>query len=387
MTLIAVEPIPHAELADELLRPSFLDRNRTYSASPLYYLSISAALNSTSLPLRLTDRNGHTSIVLGRLRKEASRARLGYLNIRLPHLLTYTIIYQGIFGRCDPDAIARTLARWLRRQYGVEQLVFTKLPAASELAQSVQSTRLSTALTAEAHWRLELPDTFEALLAQHSSKHRQRLRWERRKLEDSMNGQMNHVVLGSVDETSLILQTCEAISGHTYHATVGGMVRDDHVWRTVLTTLAESGSLACHQFRHNNDPLAFVLTAHHGGIVHILAMAHLPEHSRYSPGKHLLLEVIRQSCESGLRWIDYGFGDAQYKRVYGSHCEWEMTLLQSAPTLKAQFANRTVGTAATLNNTVQRIAGTTLAGRVKRRWRSLAAGRTKALRLEGSDNE
>ncbi len=387
MSPAIVQAIPIAELCDSVSAMQPDANARPYTSSPSFYLAVATALRTTPLPLRVSDEAGRSSIVLGRLSRETQRIRVGYLSIRLPSLLTYTIIYKGIIGSCHPEVIAHALPVWLRSEHGAEQIVFAKLPADSEFTQIVKRHRHATALAAECHWRLQLPETFEALLARHSSKHRQRLRWERRKLEETLNRPLEHVVLGSPDQVETILAACEAIGSRTYHAKVGGMVRQDPVWRTMLESLASLGCLACHQFRIGGDPIAFVLAAHHERVTHIIAMAHLAEHSRYSPGKHLLLEVIRDSCERGMHWVDYGFGDAQYKQIYGSHCEQEVTLLLTSPTLRATMVRNAAATATSVHHTVQRLAGTKIAGRAKRLWRAHAAHRTTGPHPEGVNGE
>lgn len=368
-----VEVIPTTEV-DRACRAHRGDGGiRSYTASSPYYLAIAEAMKSTPLALRVIDPHERSSIVLGRLRTEPQHARIGYLRMPLPSLLTYTVIYQGILGCCDPENLIGALDKWLRREHRVQQIVFTKLDADSGLARALLQHRRSTAMPAEPHWRLELPQAIEDLLARHSGKHRQRLRWERRKLEESVGGTLEHDVLGTPDDIESILQICESVGERTYHAKVGGMVRRDSVWRAVLAALAASDSLACHLFRVGEDVIAFVLTARHEGATHVIAMAHLPEHARYSPGKHLLLEVLRDSCDRGMRWVDYGFGDAQYKNVYGSHCEQERTLVLSAPSLRATSVRWTLGMTAEAHKGLQHALGSRFATRIKRRWRARAA--------------
>lgn len=365
-----IEIVPAADLEEALQRVEQDEIPRPYTAAPEYYLAVAEALRSTPLTLRITDNSGRSSIVMGRIRKERQRGRIGYLSVPLPSLLTYTVIYRGITGSCDARSLVESLIPWLRQTYRVEQVLFTKQVTGSAIDQALAETPHNTALAPEAHWRLTLPESYEALMSRHSGKHRQRLRWERRKLEEYAPQPLTHEVLGTVDEIDSILTICESIGQGTYHARVGGMVRRDQVWHAVCRTLANTDSLACHLFRADHQAIAFVLTARHCAVVHIIAMAHLPKYNRYSLGKHLLLEVLRDSCDRGLRWVDYGFGDAQYKQVYGTHNAQERTHLLSMPTWRAAGVRHAIAAADATHNALQRAFGNRFANRVKRVWRT-----------------
>ena len=86
----------------------------------------------------------------------------------------------------------------------------------------------------------------------------------------------------------------------------------------------------------------------------------------------MLIRAMRDLCASGVRAIDYGFGDAGYKRMYGTESWNEATIYLYAPTREGRSARLLH----CLVRTVSRLAAWRwLAQRVKKHWRArLASG-------------
>jgi CelD/BcsL family acetyltransferase involved in cellulose biosynthesis len=106
------------------------------------------------------------------------------------------------------------------------------------------------------------------------------------------------------------------------------------------------------------------------GVYHLQSTGFEPRLSELSPGQVMLVRVMRDLHESGVRAIDYGFGDAGYKRIYGTESWDEATIFLYASTREgrsARLLHRLAGAATRL------AALTGLGGRLKKLWRARLA--------------
>jgi len=142
----------------------------------------------------------------------------------------------------------------------------------------------------------------------------------------------------SIEELDQLFDCGGSIAAHTYHVKLRGTFSDTPLWRAQLELEARRGALTGFLLLGGDTPIVFNIGWVDGPFFFPQAVAHLPQYSRFSPGKYLWLRVFEQCCAEGLEWVDYGFGDAEYKRIYGTECWVEQSVRLYGRTARATVA-------------------------------------------------
>ncbi|GAG53196.1 unnamed protein product, partial [marine sediment metagenome] len=134
------------------------------------------------------------------------------------------------------------------------------------------------------------------------------------------------------------------------------------------------GSLRAFFLKGNGGPIAVVTGTVCQRTLFLETMGYLPEFARHSPGKYLLLRVFESCCKEQLTTVDYGFGGAEYKRVYGTKCWNEATLRLYGHGARPAVARLIHTTSVAASELVARTLGKMgLHNRLKTKWRKRLA--------------
>ena len=122
---------------------------------------------------------------------------------------------------------------------------------------------------------------------------------------------------------------------------------------------------------------AFWLGVAYKNVFHSNFMGYDPAHASHSPGMFLVTTVIEGLCkEDGkdrVREIDFGLGDAQYKKVLGTNSSEEAGLYVFAPSFKGCALDLTTTVLGSIDRTARKILDrTNLLMKVKGIWRRSA---------------
>ena len=79
------------------------------------------------------------------------------------------------------------------------------------------------------------------------------------------------------------------------------------------------------------------------------------------------MRLLGDLCSQAIRVVDYGFGDADYKRLYGTGCRDEATLYLCAPTARGRWARLMHGLCGTASRFSARSGS---AGFIRKHWRA-----------------
>jgi len=177
-----------------------------------------------------------------------------------------------------------------------------------------------------------------------------------------------------------MIKDVESVARKTYQRGIGVGFVDTEEMRACLGLLARGGRLRAHLLYAAGEPRAFWVGTVHGHTFHSNFMGYDPGLSQYSPGMFLVMRVIEDLCsqegQGRIREIDFGLGDAQYKRVLGDTQWGEASVYIYAPTLKGISLNA-LRTSGVLIDTILRAAleRARLFLTIKRLWRDHAVPR------------
>jgi len=322
------------------------------------------------------DKTGPRGALIARLTRRRPQYRVGYARVRGPRLRYLDVLYGGILGAGDP-AIRTLLVQHLRNLLGAGVVDIAMLnhvrsddPLLDELSRGARFT-----LSVEKHHCFRLvPGSFEQTIEGFSKKHRYNMRRANRLLVEHFGGNVALRVFQGESEAAAFVPRAAAVTGGSYQARLAVGFADTPLWRALLQTEARLGRLRCYWLEARGQPIAHQVGCAYGDTFYLEATSFLPEYHELSPGQVLLVRVLEDLCQAGLGWIDYGFGDAEYKRAYGTHSWDEATLELYGPNARAQVAHLVNRSTAALSRGLQRLMDALrILPTLKRAWRGRLA--------------
>lgn len=167
----------------------------------------------------------------------------------------------------------------------------------------------------QARHRVRLPQSADAYWSQFSAKSRGNYRKKRRQLEPYRIVRVTEP--GQVDELLAAMTRVSAASWQGRH--LGRIVAPDEVFRRLLLFLAREGALRSYILWKDEQPIAFSYNTQFNGVNCLEETAYDLAHSESSPGVVLCLDYLDDLlAHDRPNWLDFGGGDAEYKRRFGN---------------------------------------------------------------------
>lgn len=281
-------------------------------------------------------------MVLGRLQDIELRCRLGYRKLYEPPLKVITVVYGGSLGPLveeNPKVLLSSLASSVRRGE-VDALNLPSLRVGSPLAAAVSemSARARrSSMAPRAHWRTTIPATFDAFLAQLSSSTRQGVKRYAKKLEAEFADTLELRRVASLDDVETFFADAEHVSGKTYQGGLGVGVRaDDELQRALVRLGIEKGWFRAYMLKLAGEPAAYWHGYGYRGTFRTMVPGFDPQYSKLNIGTYVLMKLISELCDDPeIDSVDWGLGDAEYKRRFGDDQWEEQDVAVFSPTLRA----------------------------------------------------
>jgi CelD/BcsL family acetyltransferase involved in cellulose biosynthesis len=333
--------------------------------------------------LALPDLDAPTAIVVGRRCRTRLRIRLGYRTLLQPAITAIELAQGGCLGAVDAAAATAFAARLSAelRAGTADVLRQEHLRVDHPLAHALAAAGARPAQPLpDRHWVATLPGSFELFLAARSSNTRRNLRrFEKGFVEPFLN-RFRVRTLDRPQDLERIVQDLDGISRATYHRQLGAGFVDGPEKRALLAQGLADRSYRALVLDLDGRPIAFWDGRSYRGTFHTETTGYLPEYQDQRPGWFLLMHLVHElCCDPGLRAIDFGTGDAQYKQMLCDRSWDELPLVLYAPTLRMRslrLLQRSVDTGARALRTLLDRLG--LTQRLKQWWRRRLAQRAGA---------
>ena len=218
------------------------------------------------------------------------------------------------------------------------------------------------------HRKRELPATVEELRASLSSSERRRFRQIAKKLTTEFSSKVVIITLGDPAELDRILRDVDDVAKKTWQHKLGqGGFDASEALKARLQTEAEIGALRVYLLYIGGKPAAFWVGAIYQQTFYSDFTGYDPAYARYSLGTYLLSQILEDLCRIGMKAIDFGFTDDDYKRRFGN-VEWLETNLHLFPPtlLGMQLSGMRAATALISNASRAMLQQTGLMQRVKK---------------------
>jgi CelD/BcsL family acetyltransferase involved in cellulose biosynthesis len=186
----------------------------------------------------------------------------------------------------------------------------------------------------------ELPGDFDSYLAGLSRRSRKRLRHNVRSLEKACQNGLRVARVTRPDELGAFLRQAEVVSQRTWQARhLGHVVGAAGPAASRLTIAAERGWLRSYLLMNGDEPLAFVVGFQSDGTFQYYRIGYDPKWASYSPGTSLLFRLVEDLfVHDPPTRVDFGHGDAAYKRIFGTHTHPEANVLLVRRSARGAFA-------------------------------------------------
>lgn len=176
---------------------------------------------------------------------------------------------------------------------------------------------------------LRLPASSEAYLSQMSSKTRYTLRKKAKQLAERGGGQLEMTRADAQEHVAQFLSDSVKVSRNSWqHDILGtriGDTEDDRAW---FARLAESGLLRSYLLKCGERPCAFVVGYQFNDVFHYVELGYDRDFAEWSPGTVLLHMLIQDLCDHRpASVLNFGMGDADYKRRFGNTQKEDVSIL------------------------------------------------------------
>jgi hypothetical protein len=344
------------------------------------YIATVKELDGAAQPyIVLLSKDGRpAAMAVGRIENRRLRLRLGYKTLCSPTLKCLSVVYGGIIGQPTSE-LCRVLVFELidaMRHREADVVFFNHLRIGSQIHKLCKAMpsfwRRSHFITPTPHWQTHLPNSVEELYSRVPKSRRRKWRRDLRRMEKANCGNTEIVCYSSREDLDCFMDVACRVERATYKSTLAGQPLNCQLNRSVLEQSARDGWLRAYVLYIGDSPSAFQTDVQYAN-THFSEQASFdPKWHRCSPGIVLLLKVLEELCQDGkIRTVDYGFGDALYKRQFGTDCWLEECVYIYAPRLYQISINMLQSSLACLSLALRYVADKyTLTSWVKRRWRS-----------------
>jgi hypothetical protein len=323
------------------------------------------------------------SILVGRLETKPFEVALGYKKLSSPPIRILNLIHGGVLGKDSEDhasALIDSVKKSLKNNeadvawfYGLElDSAFYRVArnAGGFLTHDHCPVRMR-------RWRIQLPASYEELYRQRSANTRHNLKRYSKRLRDAFGDQLSVRSFRNPGDVETILSDTEIIASKTYHRGLGVGFLGDDVTQQLMRLAANQGWLRAHILYIGGKPVAFWNGLLYRRTFFTWTTGYDPDLSDYRPGMFLLQRMLEELCgEKAADEVDFGFGDAQYKKDWCDHERLQASLFLFAPTVKGILLNSVRSSLLGASNGARTLLERTGAlPKLKKAWRSRAVSR------------
>jgi CelD/BcsL family acetyltransferase involved in cellulose biosynthesis len=311
----------------EALRP-VLERVGWQRLDPVpdYYLTVVRERAEVIRPHIFLADGGRpgSPVFVGRVEDLPLVTSFGYRPIYSPKVRAILLAHGGVVG-ADGAEGARVLVDHLREVLAAGEadvVVLPNVPIDSALHREVSALRFPVRQAGQVesrHWILQLPGSFDEFLSARTKKTRDNVKRDSKRLLRDHGDHLRLEIYDDAASAGILSRDAGAVAAKTYQQGLGVAFAASPLDRALTLLGLEQGWSRVYVLYTGDTPVAFWPGAVWKGTCFVGTPGYDPEFASYGVGTYLLMRVIESLCvEEGVHTIDYGAGDADYKRRFGS---------------------------------------------------------------------
>lgn len=254
------------------------------------------------------------------------------VGLRMLSMRCWTIFFDGIITNGKTSSINAAIDYFDSQLRSGEidslnlQALHLKDKVVNRIIQSLQD-RFKVIRNPELHLYRKIRDIETRLeISNNSSKTKSTFRRKDRKLTKHFDGAVEMLVNTTMAEVNSFIEDAAWITSQTYQATLGSGVTKNSYWKAIIQSLASIGCWRGYLLKSNNLLIAYVLGAVVDEKFTLFATGYSPKYENLSPGTVLLNRVFSSLNDDGVCLVDFGYGDATYKRLHATDIEEDLSL-------------------------------------------------------------
>jgi Acetyltransferase (GNAT) domain len=350
-----------AEVVDRI---AALDRveafHRTHPAHPASHLALLRAgflsgWKSTPFFVQVARDGEPCLLMVGQLVRERLRWRLGYGITLASRARTILVRRGGLLGDVTRPALEflREYLDELLRRGGADAIHLRDLPSGSGVADVFASYShwlwrdRSPATTT--NWRLRVPASFDEWQNANSRREREDTKRYDKRIRRDVGDAVRVEIVRQLADVDRAAEVADQIARKTYQRGIGAGFRDSAPVRARWRAGASEGALDVRLLWFGDQPVAYTCGFVFEGTLWLEHLGYDPAFRRFRPGMFLLLRLIEDLAGRGdVHTIDFGIGDADYKRRLCDQHSEVVSVYVFAPTLRGLWLNSLRATASGL---------------------------------------
>lgn len=332
----------------------------------------------------VAERNGRPcTLLLGRVEQTEFHGKIGYLKVAKVSARALKIVHEGLIGDTDGEIVESMLQNtWdALKSREADVVVFEHVKEGSSVFRALFDDKLAPLRGCKPiwtlHWEMEVPGEPGATLKKMKSLNRRRVRRKLEALSTDHTGRICWRWLDGADNLPQLLERLEPVAARNYLRKIGAGFVNDREHQERFALFGGRDQFRVQTLEIDDSVRAFWIGVVYGQVFYSLETAYDQELEDYSPGTLVLLRVIDELSREGVRRIDFGFGDAHYKRRFSDRSRREASLFLYASTVKGLILRSVLSFVAVVDHVVRTVGRRTGSlDRIKAVWRTRMRSKT-----------
>jgi len=364
----------------ETMRPAWQQMQWHPNADIDYFLTIIASRRELIRPhvILLSQGGAPKAMLVGRIADFAIRDRLVPGMLQRPLGRSLEIVHGGVLGdpSDEPCALLLDAAEATFTEREADVIFLSHIDTASRIYQLAAAR---APFLCRDHFRTSaitrittLPRSYDEFLSTRSKNTRRNLRRHSAIIPTEYPGRWSIRCFTRPDEVQQLIADAEHIAAKTYHRGLGAGFTPDSETHAVLNLAAARRWLRAYVLYVDATPRAFWNGLVYHRTFYTWTTGYDPAYREYHPGTFLLAHIFTDLCSNDeVLQIDFGYGDAQYKRSYCDIERPDASIYIFAPTVSGVGMNAARSAATLAREGVRNaLKATNLWSTARRKWRS-----------------
>jgi hypothetical protein len=217
---------------------------------------------------------------------------------------------------------------------------------------------------------MTLPGSIDEFLQSVKRKHRYWLNRLPRALEKKYPGKVTYKEFHDKADVDKLCSDADDIARKTYQRGLGAGFINNNENKKRMALAAEKGWLRSFFLYIDSQPCAFWIGTLYGETFYLDYTGYDPSYKKYELGTILFVRIIEDLCNNSIYEIDFGFGEAFYKKHFGNKNWEEASVIIFSPSIKNIIINLSRAMSAIVSEFAEKfLRRTNLYEKVKKYWR------------------
>lgn len=277
----------------------------------------------------LVENGVPVSLIIGRIENAKFKIKIGYKELWNPKIKCLTLSYGGILGNTNrrySELLVEELIRTLH-EGEVDAIIMGNLDVLSDIYTfSITLPKIPCRdfiTTRSVHRVKSLVQTEGNFIKILSKTSRSNYNNYANKLNKAYNYRYDIKCYRHPQDLDTIMKDCESIARNTYHRALDVGFHENQEYRRRFDLALRKEWLRVYILYIDDSPAAFWTGMLYKKTFHLGDTGYDLKYKSFSVGSYLLMKIMEDLSNTGdATLLDFGFGDAEYKRHLSDH-SWE----------------------------------------------------------------